>query len=179
MVLALKRGRTSFFARFADQMRGLLSGHRKMPIAYEYRCQHCNHEWILFSKRFTVGPTQWGALKYTCFSCQTFLSIATSVDANSWFVWYRNHESDIEGNSTTTAIASSIQSQLKVQTGLTPLQLRFDSIECPTCCDTMSTVPFGQHMMKCPKCANFTGEFDGGDSISIYASVDDDAEKDT
>ena len=131
-----------------------------MAIGYDYCCQQCGHEWVLFSKWFTLGPVLWGESKYTCFSCQTFLSIAASVDANSWSIWCRNHVAQIERNGTLSSLAQSIQNDLAKQPGFTPIEPRFDSIECPTCHDTMSTIAFGQHSMKCPKCGQFTGEFD-------------------
>ena len=143
-----------------------------MPIGYDYRCLECSHEWMLFSKRFSIGPIQWGATKYTCFSCQTFLTVATSLDSNSWTLWYRHHKDDIHRNSVTAQIADTIKDLLSKRRGLTPITLDFPTMECPTCAEAMSTVPFGQHLMKCPKCEQYAGEFDGGDGISIYAFPD-------
>ena len=139
-----------------------------MPVGYDYRCPKCSHEWMLFSKRFNIGPSQWGEIKYTCFSCQTFLTVATSLDSNSWAIWYRNHKDEVHRNSVTAQIAETINVLLSKQRGLTPITLDFATIECPTCSDCMSIVPFGQHLMKCPKCEQYTGELDGGDGISIY-----------
>ena len=143
-----------------------------MPIGYDYRCKQCSHEWMLFSKRFTVGPTQWGATKYTCFSCQTFLTVVVSLDSNSWAIWYRKHKDDVHRNTVTDQLAATIIDLLSKQRGLTPITLDFQTIHCPTCGDSMSTTPFGQHLMKCPKCEQYAGEFDGGDGISIYAFPD-------
>ena len=143
-----------------------------MPIGYDYRCPKCSHGWMLFSKRFNIGPTQWGETKYTCFSCQTFLTLATSLDSNSWAIWYRNHKDDVHRNTVTAQIAETIKDLLSKQSGLTPINLDFPTIECPTCSDSMSTVPFGQHLMKCPKCEQYTGEYDSGDGINIYAFPD-------
>lgn len=139
-----------------------------MAIGYDYHCKQCRHDWMLFSTRFTLGPVQWGELKYTCFTCQTFLSIASSVDANSWSIWRRNHESEINGNTKIAELAQSIDDLFVNKRELTPIELHFDSIECPTCHDAMSTAPFGEHLMKCPKCKQFSGEFDNSSGISTY-----------
>lgn len=146
-----------------------------MAMGYDYCCQECGHEWMLFSKWFTIGPVQWGESKCTCLSCQTFLSIAASVDANSWSVWRRNHETEVERNASLSNLARSIDSRFAKRRGLTPIEVHFDSIECPTCQDAMSAVPFGQHLMKCPECGQFTGISDDSNGISTYGCVEDDA----
>jgi ribosomal protein S27E len=150
-----------------------------MAIGYDYRCAQCLHEWTLFSKWFTLGPVQWGETKYTCFSCQSFLSIAECVDASSWSIWYRNHQSDCERNATLSHLAEMVRQRLATKRGFAPIELHFDSIECPTCHDAMSVIPFGQHLMKCPKCGEFTGEFDSSRGISIYGFIDDGEENAT
>lgn len=143
-------------------------GSSAVPMGFDYRCTNCGHDWMLFSTRFTLGPVQWGKTTYTCFSCQTFLSIAVSVDANSWSVWYRNNAAKITGSPALVELAGAIESLLNSKRGLAPVQLAFDPVACPTCGDSMSTVPFGQHLMKCPQCGRYAGEFDGSDGICIY-----------
>jgi Zn finger protein HypA/HybF involved in hydrogenase expression len=154
----------------ADQLpRSVLNQSRcAMSIGYDYCCRKCNHGWILFSKRFNIGPSEWGGTKYTCFSCQTFLTVATSLDSGSWTLWCRNHEDVVRRNSVTAQIAETISDLLAKKRGLTPITLDLPTIECPTCSDGMSTVPFGQHLMKCPKCKQYTGECDGDNEISVY-----------
>lgn len=139
-----------------------------MPVGYDYRCTNCSHEWMLFSKWFTLGPVQWGETKYTCFSCQTFLSIAASVDANSWSVWYRNNEARVVNNAVLVALSSVIESLLKSKRRLVPIELAFDRVDCPTCGDSMSTIPFGKHLMKCANCGQYAGEYDGSTGIHFY-----------
>ena len=138
-----------------------------VPVGYDYRCQQCGEEWVLFTKRFVLGPTLWGATKYTCFNCQTFLSIAGSVDRNSWSVWLRGHEELVARNLTLSELAAAIAARIGKSNGVTPVPLQFTSVSCPSCSETMSAVPFGQHLMKCPKCGEFSGEFDGT-CISFY-----------
>ncbi|MBN8599790.1 MAG: hypothetical protein J0M26_01980 [Planctomycetes bacterium] len=87
-------------------------------------------------------------------------------------MWYRNHYDDMHQNSVTAQLAGTINDIFSKQRGLTPITLNFSMIGCPTCGDSMSTVPFGQHLMKCPECKQYTGEFDDGDGISIYAFPD-------
>ena len=139
-----------------------------MPTGYEYRCRQCGHAWLLFSKRFALGPPQWGETKYTCFNCQTFLSIAACLDRNSWSVWLRSHENSIAENATLMALAKSITTRLAKEGGLMPIEPKFNVIPCPTCHDPMSTVPFGEGLMKCPQCGQLTGEFDCSNGISSY-----------
>ena len=139
-----------------------------MPIGYDYRCQRCAHEWTLFTKRFTLGPVQWGETKYTCLSCQTFLSVPVSVDFNSWRKWIANHKEDVQRNSVIAELAQSIENRLPAKRSLAPIKLDFTTIQCPTCGDPMSTTSFGEHLMKCPKCELYAGNFEGGDGISIY-----------
>lgn len=139
-----------------------------MPIGYDYRCQICSHVWTLFTKRFTIGPAQWGVTKYTCFSCQTFGEVARTLDSNSWAIWYRNHQDDVHRNPVTGELAATIDDLLSKQRGLTPITLEFATIECPTCGDSMSTNSFGEHLMKCPRCNQFSGKFEYGDGVNIY-----------
>jgi Zn finger protein HypA/HybF involved in hydrogenase expression len=163
---------------FQQAVLGYLTG-TIMPIGYDYCCQRCRHEWTLCSKHFMLGPVQWGESRYTCLTCQTFLTIATSVDANSWSIWRRNHKSEIDHNATLSQLAESVEHRLSHVRGLTPIELHFDSIECPNCHDAMSTVTFGEHLMKCPKCGQFAGEFDDSSGISVYGHVAEDAENTT
>lgn len=147
-----------------------------MPVGYDYRCRLCGHDWLLFSKRYSLGPVQWGETKYTCFSCQTFLSVANTVDANSWMIWYRNNDENVEQNTTMAKLASMIDRQLKQKRGLTPIAVKFPSIECPTCHDEMSATSFGDRLMKCPQCGEYSGEFDNTNGIHFYGfgdTVDD------
>ena len=140
-----------------------------MPIGYDYRCNDCDHEWLLFSTRHSLGPVQWGETKYTCFTCQTFLSVAKSVDRNSWKHWLSNNSDAIGRNPTLRRLASSITDKLNAITGMKPLEVTFESIECPTCdSDRLSTVPFGEHNMRCSKCGNYTGTFVNDNGITIY-----------
>ena len=141
-----------------------------MPIGYDYRCDACDHQWLLFSTRQSLGPVQWGETKYTCFTCQTFLSVAKSVDRNSWKHWLANNTDTIGRNPVLRQLATSITDKLNATTGMTPLELTFESIECPTCnSGRLSTVPFGEHNMRCSKCGDYSGEFINTNGITIYA----------
>jgi hypothetical protein len=139
-----------------------------MAIGWDYRCRECGHEWLLFSTRLSIGPVQWGATEWTCFSCQTFLSVAAEVDANSWSVWRRSHDAEIEQNSHLVKLADIIEARLAKVGRLTPIELKFAAIECPTCSDAMSTAPFGDCAMKCPNCHKYAGENSHPDELRIY-----------
>jgi len=148
-----------------------------MPIGYEYRCDNCNHEWLLFSKRFSLGPVQWGEIKYTCFTCQTFLSVAKTIDRNSWAHWRNNNANSVASNQTLQHLAAIIDERLTKSSGLAPIELEFEHIECPTCnSDQLSTTPFGQHKMACEKCNDYTGSFIADRGISIYGPVQSDGD---
>ena len=113
---------------------------------------------LLFSTRQSLGPVQWGETKYTCFTCQTFLSVAKSVDRNSWKHWLANNTDTIGRNPVLRQLATSITDKLDATTGMMPLELTFESIECPTCnSGRLSTVPFGEHNMRCSKCGDYSG----------------------
>ncbi len=145
-----------------------------MPIGYEYRCDDCDHKWLLFSTRIELGPTQWGKTEYTCFNCQTFLSIAKHIDRNSWGIWLDNNANVVANNSKVQRLADSFDRQLDTVTGLTPIEVRFDSVECPTCqADQLSTIPFGHHAMKCPRCRKYTGASVNNNELTIYVPVAD------
>ena len=144
-----------------------------MPIGYDYRCDTCAHDWMLFSTRLILGPTQWEHVRYTCFSCQTFLSVAKSVDRNSWAVWLRNNRESVDSNAAICQLARDVDHRLATVNRLTPIDLAFESITCPTCQnDQMLDIPFGQHPMRCPKCHQFTGRFVNEGCISIYGEID-------
>ncbi len=145
-----------------------------MPIGFDYRCTQCGHEWLLFSTRFEVGPVQWGATKWTCFHCQTFLSIASSVDRSSWSKWYAINAVEVNRVPVLETIASEIESRIAGRRGLAQMTLQFDQITCPTCSDPMSTIPFGKHPMKCEKCGEFSGESVKSCTITTYALLDPD-----
>ena len=150
-----------------------------MPIGYDYRCDDCGHEWLLFSTRYSLGPIQWGETKFTCFTCQTFLSVAKSVDRNSWNHWLTNNANIIAQNRMMQKLADLINDRLDTTTGLTPVQLHFDSIECPTCeTGELSTMPFGQQKMLCSKCERHTGTFINNNGITIYGPIETNGEND-
>ena len=142
-------------------------------IGYDYRCQQCAHEWVLFSKRFSLGLTVWGQIKYECFNCETRLAIVAAPDFHSWTAWRRKHEAEIARNESLAELAQAIDIQLSKTGQFTPVELRFDSVACPTCREPMSTRPFGQHLMKCPQCGQFAGEFDDRNGISIYGACEE------
>ena len=71
-------------------------GQRCVEWLWLYRCTKCRAERSLLSKRYQLGPHEWGALAHTCFSCQTFLTIASAVDSNSWLKWYSGNRSEVE-----------------------------------------------------------------------------------
>lgn len=144
-----------------------------MPIGYDYRCKKCDHQWMLFSTRLELGPTQWEHVRYTCFCCQTFLTLPKSVDQNSWRHWLQCNQQTVDGNQFLSGLAASIENQLASFRPLTPIELHFDRIACPTCgADDMLTQPFGEHPMRCPRCLEFAGASAGDCGISIYSAVD-------
>jgi hypothetical protein len=142
-----------------------------MPFGYHYQCDACDHEWILFSTRLTLGPIQWGHIQYTCFTCLTFLSVATRVDRNSWNVWLRNNRAYVDSNAGISKLAKEIDSSLEsVGNKLTPIVLTFNSILCPTCQnDEMRSDRFYEHPMRCPECHIHTGHYVHDETgITIY-----------
>jgi predicted nucleic acid-binding Zn ribbon protein len=143
-------------------------------IGYEYRCQKCAHEWTLFSKRLSLGHVQWGKRKYTCFNCQTFLSVVSTPDFDSWTKWRRKHEAEISSNNWLLELANSLQSQLSKRSPYTPVAVQFDCVMCPNCLDVMSEIQFGEQPMKCPQCGEFAGEDANPGIISIYGELTDD-----
>ena len=148
-----------------------------MPIGYKYKCNQCDHDWLLFSHRFAIGPVQWGAIRYVCYTCQTFLSVPESIDRNSWEHWLANNTDEISKNSKLQFLTKSITDRLSVKSGLTPIKLTFNSIECPTCeSDKLSTIPFGEHNMRCSKCGDYTGTFVDENGVTIYGPADTDRE---
>ena len=132
---------------------------------------------MLFSTRLTLGPIQWGLVEYTCFNCQTFLSVAKSVDRNSWTMWLRNNWERVESNRLLSQLAADVDQRLAIVSAFTPIELAFETITCPTCQnDQMLDIPFDQHPMRCPKCHQFTGRFWNNDVITNYLVVDSDDE---
>jgi hypothetical protein len=140
-----------------------------LPIGYAYRCQSCSHHWVLFAKRFALGPPLRGDVEFTCLSCQTFLAVPATVDRYSWSAWLSEHETRITENHTLAELARWISNRLQKKHPFTPVELQLAHIECPTCQEPMSNLPFGQEPMKCPACGKFTGEFDGSGDIASYA----------
>ena len=131
-----------------------------MAIVYDYRCEPCDMEWSLLSKRLSLGPTQWSHTEYTCFTCQTFLTIAACVDRNSWNVWLRNNCKAVAANPFLLSLAKEVDHRLASAKGFTPIELKFQNIKCPTCRDDeMLEEPFGEHLMRCPNCRQYTGEY--------------------
>jgi DNA-directed RNA polymerase subunit RPC12/RpoP len=134
-----------------------------MATIWRYRCTHCGAKWSLLSKRYVIGPTQWNATEYSCFKCQTFLTVPAVVDASSWNVWYDNNIFIVERNSTLSELARRIVASVAGHSRYAPVPLQLDPVICPTCPDTMSTASFGERPMKCPDCLEYAGEhqFDG------------------
>jgi hypothetical protein len=140
-----------------------------VPIGYAYRCRSCSHHWVLFTKRYSLGPPLWGDVEFTCLSCQTFLTVPTSVDRHSWSAWLRDHATQVAENATLAELARWITDRLQKHRRFTPVDLQLDRVACPTCQEAMSATPFGQEPMKCPACGKFSGEFDGSGGIASYA----------
>jgi hypothetical protein len=128
-----------------------------MATLWLYRCSKCGVEWSLLSKRYELGPSQWGSIRHTCFTCQTFLTIARSVDSSSWRNWNPSRHPELAQNPIMSDLVSDIERQLASRRPLTPMTLHFDRIACPTCRDPMSTEPFGERPMKCPSCKEYAG----------------------
>lgn len=144
-----------------------------MPVVYRYLCDACDHAWSLFSTRLALGPTQWGHVEYTCFSCQTFLNVARKVDRNAWSIWLHNNSESLNNISALTQMAKSIEEQFAVANGLTPIELDFDMIDCPTCGnDQLRDIPFGEHLMRCTQCNQYTGKLVDDYCITISTVVD-------
>ena len=128
-----------------------------MAIIWDYRCSKCHHEWSLFSKRFELGPKQWGAMRYTCFNCQTFLLISQQIDRLAWKVWREGNAALIAKVPELVKLSAKVDELLNAKPGLAPVPLLFESVECPTCHEEMSTTPFGSQKMKCPQCDELSG----------------------
>ena len=144
-------------------------GKTSMPLGFEYRCDACDYEWMLFSTGLSIGPTQWGFRKFTCFSCQTFLSISKTIDRNSWKVWLENNQSSLINNTLLNELKVEIDRRLDNARGLTPVKLDFNSMRCPTCQkDDLLELPFGEHPMRCPQCLTLSGNSINNDRLSIY-----------
>ncbi len=91
-----------------------------MPIGYDYHCDACEYDWMLFSTRLALGPTQWEHVRYTCFKCQTFLTVANSVDRSSWAIWVRNNRQSLDKNPTLAQLVNLVDQQLSSVHGFTP-----------------------------------------------------------
>ena len=140
-----------------------------MPTGFEYRCETCDTEWLLFSKRLFLGPTDWSKTEYTCFTCQTFLTTANEFDRSSWNIWLKTNHNAMAASAFLANLAQQVEDRLASAKGLTPVTLTLSEITCPTCHDdVMTTAPFGQHLMRCPKCKQYTGEFLDAGSITNY-----------
>lgn len=140
-----------------------------MPTGFEYRCETCDTEWLLFSKRLFLGPTDWSHTKYTCFNCQTFLTIANVFDRSSWDIWLKRNRDTVAASAFLENLARQVNDRLTAVKGLTPVTLTLSNIDCPTCRDdVMMSVPFGQHLMRCPKCKQYTGESLDTGAITNY-----------
>ncbi len=140
-----------------------------MATGYDYRCDPCDTEWLLFSKRLYLGPTQWSHARYTCFTCQTLLTMSDCVDRNSWNVWLSNNRDSVYANGFLLTLANAIDLRLASVRGLATIKLTFSDFECPTCHDDrMINVPFGQHLMRCPKCRQYTGHAVDTGAITNY-----------
>ncbi len=139
-----------------------------MATGYDYRCNQCGDEWLLFSSWFTLGPTQWGSTEFTCFVCQTFLEVADTVDAKCWGVWRSENDRVIGEHAEIAGLVEQVEERLAAGRPLTPVTLDFLSPNCPICLAKMSTVPFGQHLMKCRRCNSYTGEYASDGVISSY-----------
>ena len=129
-----------------------------MAMLWLYRCTKCNAEWALLSKRYQLGPHEWGAITYTCYSCQTFLRIARFTDGNSWRTWYQGNRQDVEKNPHLLKLAEEVGRRVASHRSFTPVAIEFGNISCPTCEELMSTKPFGHQKMKCPECHQYEGE---------------------
>lgn len=150
-----------------------------MPIGYDYLCDACDHKWMLFSTRLALGPTQWEHVRYTCFTCQTFLTVAKSIDRSSWAIWLRNNTQSLDNSPALSQLANSIDQQIANVKGLTPVELQFGTINCPQCeNDQMRDIAFGDHPMRCPNCHKYSGQFVNDHSISIYAVAEPDEQID-
>ncbi len=150
-----------------------------MPIGYDYHCDACEYDWMLFSTRLALGPTQWEHVRYTCFTCQTFLTVANSVDRSSWAIWVRNNRQSLDKNPALAQLVNLVDQQLSSVHGFTPIQLKLGTILCPECKDDqMRDIAFGDHPMRCPRCHKYTGHFVNDHGISIYTEAEPDEQID-
>lgn len=133
-----------------------------MPLGYHYRCRSCQHEWVLFSTRYKIGPVEWESVKWTCFSCLTFLSIAAVLDRTSWRLWREGRFERMADHPKVAELIQTIDDQINTHRPYSPFRPSFAAIDCPTCDEPMSTTPYGQGLMKCPNC-----ERDGGEGINL------------
>ena len=128
-----------------------------MAMLWLYHCTKCSADWSLLSKRYHLGAHEWGAITYTCFSCQTFLTIASVIDGNSWRTWYQGNAQHVEANPLVLELAREIDKRVSLHRAYTPVTIAFDHVACPTCEEPMSTTPFGDRQMKCPDCGEYAG----------------------
>lgn len=138
----------------------------------EFKCSRCGDTWFLFYSRFTLGPTQWGSIKFTCFDCLTFLEVADTVDAKCWNVWRQEHGEDMTEFAELARLTEQVESRLAAGRPLTPVSLDFLAPNCPICRTRMSSIPYGQHLMKCRRCQTYSGEYQPSCEVVNYY-VDD------
>ena len=132
-----------------------------MSIELYYICKTCQHTWALHWKRLVVGPVGWGVSRLDCLTCMTLLEISSELEPRLWSKWKMDNNAFLQRHPEVATVISSIDSLVACERHYRRVAIAIDQVPCPNCLDVMITDRVTNQLMRCPRCLEFNGYYDG------------------